>query len=491
MTGEISLKVYNNLGRKKELFHPIENGKVRFYSCGPTTYDFLHVGNAYALITGDLMFRVMKVLGFEVTFVRNFTDVDDKIIERASELGTDPLKHSAHFVSECIQDMKSLGMMTPSYSPRVSETMPEIIQMISDLIKNDSAYVVDGEVFFNVPKFKDYGKLSKKDLKSLEHGIRVEVDKKKLHPADFVLWKPAKKGEISWPSPWGEGRPGWHIECSAMAKKFLGKSIDLHHGGVDLMFPHHENEIAQSEAANGVSFSTHWCHNEFLNFGHEKMSKSLGNVITIRKFVETYGGEVLRQLLLSVHYRSKLDWSEENIAKAISDVERITQFIVEIKEEKKIASKDIATERRNSFLNQIRSVIVSMKEELANDFNAPGALSHLFALIREVRNIRTQQKLSLEEISAIEEVLEFCNQALGVTHQNPQELLQRLNLARGKLHSGQSQIEESEILKLLEERKEARINKNWNRSDEIRDELKAKKVILKDNPDGTTSWFYE
>jgi cysteinyl-tRNA synthetase len=313
----MELKIHNNLTRKKEVFKPIEDGKVKFYSCGPTTYDFLHIGNARALVVGDLFHRVLKSFGYDVTFVRNYTDVDDKIIDRAKELHRDPIEHAALFVKECESDMNSLGMMPATHTPKVSETMPEIIKMIEDIIKNGKAYVVDGEVFFNVPAFPTYGKLSKKDLDSLQHGIRVEVDNRKKHPSDFVLWKPAKSGEPAWDSPWGKGRPGWHIECSAMAKKFLGNTLDLHHGGVDLMFPHHENEIAQSEAANNCPFCNNWAHNEFLNFGSEKMSKSLGNVIKIRDFVQKYGGQVLRHILLSVHYRARLEWTDEVLNRAL------------------------------------------------------------------------------------------------------------------------------------------------------------------------------
>ena len=232
-------KIYNNLTRKKEVFKTVEPGKVKFYSCGPTTYDFLHIGNARALVVGDLFNRVLKAFGYDVTFVRNYTDVDDKIIDRAAKEGRDAIEHAALFVEECRKDMESLGMKPATHTPKVSETMPEIISMIEDIIKNGMGYVVDGEVFFEVPKFDGYGKLSKKDLDSLQHGVRVEVDSKKRNPSDFVLWKPAKAGEPSWDSPWGKGRPGWHIECSAMAKKFLGPTLDLHHGGVDLMFPHH------------------------------------------------------------------------------------------------------------------------------------------------------------------------------------------------------------------------------------------------------------
>src|SRR5690606_5440696 len=367
-------KIYNNLTRKKEVFKTVEPGKVKFYSCGPTTYDFLHIGNARTLVVGDLFNRVLSAFGYDVTFVRNYTDVDDKIIERANKEGRGAIEHAALFVEECRKDMESLGMKPATHTPKVSETMPEIISMIEDIIKNGMGYVVDGEVFFEVPKFDGYGKLSKKDLDSLQHGVRVEVDSKKRNPSDFVLWKPAKAGEPSWDSPWGKGRPGWHIECSAMAKKFLGPTLDLHHGGVDLMFPHHENEIAQSEAANGCPFCNTWAHNEFLNFGSEKMSKSLGNVVKIRDFVNKYGGQVLRHILLSVHYRARLEWSDEVITRAIEEIKRIHEFVVDAR------SWNIT--RAGEEDQEIAKLFDKLKYELKNDFNSAGAMGHFFSMIR-------------------------------------------------------------------------------------------------------------
>ena len=452
------LKVHNNLSRKKEVFQTIEPGKVKFYSCGPTTYDFLHIGNARALVVGDLFNRVLKAFGYDVTFVRNYTDVDDKIIDRAKELGRDAIEHAAIFVKECETDMNSLGMMPASHTPKVSETMPEIIKMIEDIIKNGSGYVVDGEVLFNVPSFPEYGKLSKKDLDSLQHGIRVEVDTRKKHPSDFVLWKPAKAGEPSWDSPWGKGRPGWHIECSAMAKKFLGNTLDLHHGGVDLMFPHHENEIAQSEAANKCSFCNSWAHNEFLNFGSEKMSKSLGNVIKIRDFVEKYGGQVLRHILLSVHYRARLEWSDE--VKTYQS-----------------AAAPLAD-------GTISETIEKMMEELSNDFNSAGALGHFFTFIRYVK--ANKDKLSAENIVKIHQTLKFVQDALGLINKDPDAVLSALH--KHDQDTSDTGIDAAWIEGLLEERKTAKAAKNWARADEIRKELTAKSIVLKDNPDGSTSW---
>jgi cysteinyl-tRNA synthetase len=472
------LRIHNNLSRKKEVFHPIEEGKVKFYSCGPTTYDFLHIGNARALVVGDLFNRVLKSFGFDVTFVRNYTDVDDKIIDRAKELGRDPIEHAALFVKECEKDMDSLGMLPATFTPKVSETMPEIISMIQDIIKNGKGYVVEGEVFFNVPSFPAYGKLSKKDLESLQHGIRVEVDNRKKHPSDFVLWKPAKAGEPCWDSPWGKGRPGWHIECSAMAKKFLGKTLDLHHGGVDLMFPHHENEIAQSEAANNCPFCNNWAHNEFLNFGTEKMSKSLGNVIKIRDFVEKYGGQVLRHILLSVHYRARLEWTDEVLNRAIDEVKKIHEFALEVK----------SMEPKGSFSSEeISSCIDKMKDELANDFNSAGAMGHFFSFMKSTRGNKDQ--LSVETLGQVQATLKFVQDALGLVHQDPEKVL--LELKKHSQDISSSGVDAAWIESLIQERKAAKSAKNWARADEIRKEIASKNIVLKDHPDGTTTWIVQ
>lgn len=470
------LKIYNNLTRKKEVFKTLEPGKVKFYSCGPTTYDFLHIGNARALVVGDLFNRVLSAFGYEVNFVRNYTDVDDKIIERAKTLGRDPIEHSAIFVEECRQDMDSLGMKPANHTPKVSETMPEIIKMIEDIIHNKKGYEVDGEVFFDVPSFTDYGKLSKKDLDSLQHGIRVEVDSKKKNPSDFVLWKPAKEGEPAWDSPWGKGRPGWHIECSAMAKKFLGPTLDLHHGGVDLMFPHHENEIAQSEAANNCPFCNTWAHNEFLNFGSEKMSKSLGNVVKIRDFVNMYGGQVLRHVLLSVHYRARLEWSEEVIQKAIEEIKRIHEFVLEVRSWNITSPGEVDPE--------ITKLFDKLKYELKNDFNSAGAMGHFFSMIRYVKG--KKETLSKSSWILSLEMIDFVASALGLVHQNPQSVLDKLT-ELAKNNAG-VEVDPAWVEGLINERKTAKESKNWARADEIRNELTAKRVVLKDNPDGSTDW---
>jgi len=482
------ITVYNNLTRNKAKFNTLEEGKVKFYSCGPTTYDFLHVGNARALVVGDLIFRILKTLGFEVNFVRNFTDVDDKIIDRAKEKGVDPLEHSQKYIDECLTDMASLNLLPATHTPKVSDTMVEIIDMIKVLVEKGFAYAIDGEVFYHVPLFKDYGKLSKKNIEDLEHGRRVEVDSRKKNPCDFVLWKPAKEGEPSWDSPWGAGRPGWHIECSAMAKTFLGPEIDLHHGGVDLMFPHHENEIAQSEAANGCTFSDHWCHNEFLNFGSEKMSKSLGNVITIRSFVETYCGEILRHILSSAHYRSKMDWTEDIIERAIGEIERLHVFYKEL-----MNMPALDRESEKDF-KQIASSRSKMEAELANDFNVPGATSELFHVIRYFNRefISTCDKGISEKLRGeLVSLLNFYSDATGLLYENYDEVLGHINHARKSLNDSSETLTDGEVENLIKERKEARANKDWAKSDQIRDKLNEAGIVVKDNPDGTYSWHYK
>jgi cysteinyl-tRNA synthetase len=469
------LKIHNNLTRKKEIFTPIEPGRVKFYSCGPTTYDFLHIGNARALVVGDLFNRVLKAFGYDVTFVRNYTDVDDKIIDRANELKRDAIEHAAIFVKECETDMNSLGMFPATHTPKVSETMPEIIGMIQDIIRNGKGYVVEGEVFFNVPAFPSYGKLSKKDLDGLVAGQRVEVDKRKKHPSDFVLWKPAKPGEPAWDSPWGKGRPGWHIECSAMAKKFLGTTLDLHHGGVDLMFPHHENEIAQSEAANECVFCHNWAHNEFLNFGTEKMSKSLGNVIKIRDFVEKYGGQVLRHILLSVHYRARLEWTDEVLNRALDEVKKIHEFALDARSYQARGSYDSP---------DITDCIEKMKEELSNDFNSAGAMGHFFSFMKAARNHKDE--LSADALRKTHDVIIFVQEALGLISLDPEKVLQELQ--KHEHDTSATGVNVSWIEKLIAERKEAKATKNWARADQIRKELTAKHIVLMDHPDGSTTW---
>ena len=469
------IKIYNTLTRRKDVLRPLEPGRVKFYSCGPTTYDLLHVGNARALVVGDLVHRSLKNLGYQVTFVRNFTDVDDKIIDRAQRLGIDPLDHSAKYIGECLRDMESLGMLPATHVPKVSTSIAEIIAMIQTLVDKEHAYVSRGEVLFHVPSFRRYGTLSGRKTEELEHGKRVAIEGHKRHPSDFVLWKPAAEGGAKpcWESPWGRGRPGWHIECSAMARTWLGERIDLHHGGTDLIFPHHENEIAQSEAANGASFCNIWIHNAFVNFGSEKMAKSSGNVVTIRDFVSSRSGAVLRHLLGSIHYRSPLDWSEKAIDKAQGDVRRIHEFAKRVYE--------LPLGQKRGDIEAIDRCTEQMKEALADDFHVPKALGLFFSLIRDFNRDFSEESPNRESLEALRRATDFMGRATGLVWADYDYVL-------GQMKGAAAAEEATEIEGLVRERAEARRARDWKRADEIRLRLADRGVVVKDNPDGTVSW---
>lgn len=476
------LKFYNNLTRRKENFIPIDPTKVLLYSCGPTTYDLLHIGNARALIVGDLFYRTLLAFNYQVNFVRNFTDVDDKIIMRSQEHRRDPLIHSTYFIEECQKDMESLDLVTPTHSPKVSETIQEIIAMITALIEKGHAYVYKDEVLFSLKSYPSYGDLARKDLDHLQHGIRVETSASKRSPGDFILWKKETHPSVSWKSPWGYGRPGWHIECSAMASKFLGKTIDIHHGGIDLLFPHHENERAQSESCYGRTFSHFWCHNELLHVSKEKMSKSQGNMITIRSFVQKYSGEVLRQLLTSVHYRSVIFYSEESIKRAITDVERIHTFIINWNRE---LSKDYPT--KDSSLKILEDYRGKIMEALANDLNIPMAVGSFFSMIRLYnREYLERYRPSLESIQVFKESIQIMGSATGLISRKPVEVLEKLQrIAKKTLSADRTRIEE-----LLVKRKMAKMNKDWKRSDEIRAQLLEEGIEIQDHRDKDSTWSY-
>ncbi len=477
----MEIKIYNNLTRKKDIFYPIDPNKTTFYSCGPTTYDFLHVGNARALVVGDLIYRILKNFGHRVIFVRNFTDVDDKIIERAKTLKIDPLELSAKYVNECQKDMDALGLLPPTHAPKVSESIIDIIQMIKRILYRGHAYIVKGEVLFHVPSFPKYGRLSKKGLDGLQHGNRVKTNKHKKHPSDFVLWKPAKEEEPSWDSPWGQGRPGWHIECSAMSCKFLGQHFDLHHGGIDLIFPHHENEIAQSEAANDHTFCNIWIHNEFVSFDKEKMSKSLGNIVTIRNFVKTYGGAVLRNLLSSVHYRSRLEWSHKAVDKALSNTEKIHLFAKRVQESQTGAKK--------GNIKNILSSIEKMKNALADDFHVSKAMSVFFPLIRDFNRDFSEEGPDEKTLKALKEAISLVKNFTGLIYDNYEQVLKIIDTTK-KTGSMDKVLDIKSIENLLEERDKARKQKNWVKADQIREILQKQGVSIKDDSNANISWFY-
>jgi cysteinyl-tRNA synthetase len=490
----------NSKGRKKELFVPITPGQVKMYSCGPTVWSHIHIGNLRAALTADLFYRFFKYFGYDVTYVRNYTDVDDKIINRANEEGATADAISKKYIAEVEKDYALAGLLAPTHKTLVSEHMPEIISMIGDIIKNGKAYVAkDGEVFFDVEKFPAYGQLSGKTLEDLQAGqSRVEANANKKTSADFSLWKPAKPGEPTWDSPWSKGRPGWHIECSAMACKWLGPEMDLHHGGEDLIFPHHENEIAQSEAATGTHpFVRYWVHNAFLTFSSEKMSKSLGNVVNARDFLSAYGGEIARYIFLGVHYRTTFDFNPDTVDQAVSALERIyeAKLKAEAIREKKIAMPDaIAEQVWGGFMIDCERARNAIADHYANDLNTAAALSEVFTLIREwnkalahpnAANTPTAIIAANEFIKVLEEPI---GAVIGIGRMPAQAALDRfqeVKLLRQK-NDGKTIVSEEEIAALIQERKDVRIAKNFKRSDEIRDYLLANGIEIKDSPQGTT-----
>lgn len=492
------IKFTNSMSGKKEVFRPLEPGKVRLYACGPTVYNFIHIGNLRAALFSDLVFRYLTRVGYSVNFVRNYTDVDDKIITKGNEEKTTALAVADRFVKEVELDYAAAGLLEPTAKPRVTQTMPEITAMIEKLIANQHAYSVDGEVLYAIDSFKGYGKLSKKPIEDLQAGIRVEVNSKKKNPLDFTLWKPAKPGEPSWDSPWGKGRPGWHIECSAMAKKCLGDQIDLHLGGEDLIFPHHENEIAQSEGSNGVQpFSGMWLHNAFVTMSQEKMSKSLGNVFLARDFLKKYSGEIARFLLLSVHYRSLLDFSKDSLENALTGLHRIYEAKQKAQELMlgKVGLPDPRAEVAwGEFIASSEKAKEEIEEAYANDLNTAGALGSLFTLIREFNRMLAiphamQTPAGILAGQALVGIIEQeIGLVIGIGRLRPEKMFEDLNRIRAEA-GGQDRPTDAEILAQIEARKAARAAKNFAESDRIRDALLARGVVLKDSPAGTT-WEY-
>ncbi len=485
------LFITNTLSKKKEQFIPIDAKEVRVYSCGPTTYDFMHIGNARAFCVGDLIVRVLRVLGYKVKFVRNFTDVDDKIIQRALEVGENPMAFSERFVQEALTDMDYLKITRPEVMPKVSECMDDILNMIQRIIDAKKAYVEKGEVLYSVESFPHYGKLSGRKLEDQKAGARVEAKDHKHHPSDFVLWKPSDVEGASWDSAYGRGRPGWHIECSAMIEKHLGDQIDIHHGGIDLIFPHHENEIAQSEAATCKKMSNFWCHHEFLNFGDEKMSKSLGNVITIRAFSEKYSAMLLKYAFVSVHYRSKIDWNKDFIARGISDLRRIYDVLLELDESKRNEKFVLDEKKLAKAKEDCREEILS---SLSNDFNAPGALASFFTFLRLLRrDFSFEGKMQLA-FKDVEEIFRLIEKALGFLDLSDiRKTLIDLDAANLRLEQEESggemqKVDEKKIRDLIERRSLAKKNRDFKTADSIRDELLGLNIVLKDLPSGETTW---
>lgn len=477
----MSQVIYNSLSGKKEKFIPIKENEVKMYLCGPTVYDFLHIGNFRGAITFNLIRNWLEYNGNKVTFVYNYTDVDDKIIKRAIDQGVETSVITEKYIKEFEKDFNNLGLKKHEFNPRVSEFMPEIISMIETIIKNGKAYVIEGEVFFSIDSFKGYGKLSKKKLDQLEIGQRVEVDKRKKNPHDFVLWKPAKKGEPSWDSPWGGGRPGWHIECSAMVKALLGESIDIHGGGIDLQFPHHENEIAQSEACNCKKYANYWIHNEFINFGAEKMSKSLGNVITARNFMEKYNGEILKYLFLSAHYRTQMAITDDKLLQTISALSRIYSSLAladEITSQIEGVGNEVFD---HSFVKTLDSFDQKITKSLNDDFNSAEMISYIFEAVRAFNalGLSNKKKKSATHIGSalyFRDWIQKYGRMSSLFCADPNSMLSELDEILIDLRA----IDKVEVEKLVENRNLAREAKDWAKADEIRSQLEDIGVELFD-----------
>lgn len=474
------LRVYNTLTGSKEEFVPITPGKVGMYVCGVTVYDHCHIGHARANVVFDMIYRYLRATGLEVTYVRNYTDIDDKIINRANRDGVAYNEISERFIREFDSDMERLMLLVPTHQPKATEHIPEIIELVQRLIEKGYAYQSGADVFYRVDRFDGYLKLSKRNLEEMQAGARIEVDERKEHPMDFALWKGAKPGEPYWESPWGQGRPGWHIECSAMSTKFLGETLDIHGGGKDLIFPHHDNEIAQSEAASGKPFVKYWLHNGFVNINAEKMSKSLGNFFTIKEVLERYDAEVLRFFLLSAHYRSPIDFSDQNLKESELGLERIYKALAGIDERLAAGADHPATAESAELEEKCAGFAARFAEAMDDDFNTALALGHLFDLVRSINRALPLSPLALLQRAKIE--VAGLAGVLGICDSVPASFLQRIK--ERKTQDMELPVEEIEAL--IVERGEARKAKNFKRSDEIRDLLLEKGIVLLDTPQGTT-----
>ena len=459
------MKLFNSMTRKKEEFVPIEPGRVKIYSCGPTVYNFFHIGNARPFIIFDVLRRYFEYRGYQVDFVQNFTDIDDKVINKANEEGVTYDVIAERYIKEYFTDAKGLGIRPATVHPKATENIDAIIGLVSTLVDKGYAYAVDGDVYFDTRKDKDYGKLSKQPLEELEAGARIGVDERKRDPMDFALWKAAKPGEPSWTSPWGEGRPGWHIECSAMANKYLGKTIDIHSGGVDLTFPHHENEIAQSEAANGCEFAHYWLHNAFLNIDNHKMSKSAGNFFTVRDAAGVYGYEPIRFFMLSAHYRSPLNYSKESLEQAQAALNRLytakdnLEFLAQNGADGDLTAAE--TETLAGFDKYREQFVAAMDDDL----NTADGIAALFELVRDINAACAGAPTAAFAKACLNRIHEFAD-VLGLLQQSADKDL------------------DAEIEALIEKRQQARKARDFAEADRIRDELAGRGIILEDTPQG-------
>ena len=462
------MKIYNTLTKRKEEFVPLEEGKVKMYVCGPTVYNFIHIGNARPMIVFDTVRRYMEYKGYEVNYVSNFTDVDDKIIAKAVEEGVSSDEISSRYIEECKKDMADMNVKEATTHPLATQEIDGMIDMIQTLIDKGFAYEVNGTVYFRVKNFKEYGKLSHKNLEDLQSGFRalqVSGEDQKEDPLDFVLWKPKKEGEPFWVSPWSEGRPGWHIECSVMSKKYLGEEIDIHAGGEDLIFPHHENEIAQSECCNGKQFARYWMHNAFLNIDNRKMSKSLGNFFTVREIGEKYDLQVLRLFMLNAHYRSPLNFSAELMESSKNALDRIITCVEQLKHLLETAPKTDMTETEQKFKEEVQGFVIKYEEAMEDDFNTADAIAAIFELVK-FANTKADGKSTETFVTYLLDTIVHLSDVMGL------------------LVNKEAEVLDEDIERLIAERQAARKEKNFKRADEIRDELAAMGIILKDTREG-------
>jgi cysteinyl-tRNA synthetase len=472
------LRIYNSLSKEKEIFEPLETGKVKMYVCGPTVYDSCHIGHARSVVVFDVIARYLRAVGYEVTYVRNFTDVDDKIINRANALGVSTKELSEKYIQEFYEVMDALKVERATIEPKATDHIPQIVDVIRHLMEKGLAYASGGDVFFSVERFPDYGRLSGRRLEDMQAGARVEVDEKKHNPFDFVLWKGAKPGEPMWDSPWGKGRPGWHIECTAMSTHYLGKHIDIHGGGKDLSFPHHENEIAQSEGAFGKGFVKLWVHNGFVQINQEKMSKSLGNFLTVRDILQQYHPEVIRLFLLSNHYRSPVDFTDQAMKEAEGALEKIYGLLDRISSASG-KTRDGATESPGEFWRLFC-------ESMDDDFNTAKAVGQIFDAVRKFNRLmdETPDRGSAGHES---DIRSFCadffrvGQVLGIGTDTPGSFFGK---KKAKALENEA-IDEAMVERLIEARKQARKEKDWAKADQLRDQLAAMNVVLEDRPEGT------
>ena len=462
------MKIFNSMSRQKEEFVPIQPGKVSIYACGPTVYNFIHVGNARPIILFDVLRRYFEYRGYDVTFVQNFTDVDDKIIKRANEEGITSQEVAEKYIQEYFTDAQGLGVRPATIHPKATENMQQIIDMVQTLIDKGYAYPVEnGDVYYRTLKFKGYGKLSHQPIEDLQSGARIAVGDGKENPLDFALWKAAKPGEPAWDSPWGPGRPGWHIECSAMSNRYLGKTIDIHCGGEDLQFPHHENEIAQSEAANGCEFVHYWMHNGFLNIDNRKMSKSLGNFFTVREAAEAYGYETIRLFMLSAHYRSPLNYSADILHQAQNSLDRLYSAEDHLKYLVANGAEGDRNAAEAALVDTFDSYRQRFDEAMDDDFNTANAISVLFELVRAI-NIATADE----------------NQPTKAGAQACLDMVHEFTDVLGLLYSRKEESLDEKVEQMIADRQAARAAKNWAEADRIRDELKAMGIELKDTKQG-------